>query len=114
MLDEDYEDVSFESDPMETPFNQTVDIMATTGGPRLELFCRSSRSVVEAAEVCYNMVYRFKSNYIKGRMDQIMRFSVSEGGKGRNELVTALQAGSGVPDSFFEAQGSGNMGFSSE
>lgn len=114
LLDEDYEDVSFESDPMETPFNQTVDIMATTGGPRLELFCRSSRSVVEAAEVCYNMVYRFKSNYIKGRMDQIMRFSVSEGGKGRNELVTALQAGSGVPDSFFEAQGSGNMGFSSE
>lgn len=113
LLKEDYEDVSFESDPMETPFNQTVGIMATTGGPRLELFCRSNKPLVEAAEVCYNMAYRFHSKYIQGRMDQIMRFSVSANGQGRSELVTALQAGSGVPDSFYESNG-GSMGFSSE
>lgn len=113
LLDENYDDAIFESDPMDTPFNQTVDIMATTGGPRLELFCRSNKNLVEAAEVCYNMAYRFRSGYIKGRMDQIMRFSVSANGQGRQELVTALQAGSGVPDSFYEAQGSGAMGFTS-
>lgn len=114
MLNENYDEMSFESDPMETPFNQTVDILATTGGPKLELFCRSNKALVEAAEVCYNMAYRFHSSYIKGRMDQIMRFSVSSNGQGRGELVTALQAGSGVPDSFYESQGAGNMGFSSE
>lgn len=115
LLDDDYEDEQIMSgEPMETPFNQTVDILATTGGPKLELFCRSNKSLVEAAEVCYNMAYRFRSKYIIGRMDQIMRFSVSANGQGRGELVTALQAGSGVPDSFYEAQGNASMGFSSE
>ena len=115
LLDEDYEgDGSFESDPMQTPFNQTVDILSTTGGPRLELFCRSTKSLVEAAEVCYNMAYRFKSPYIIGRMNQIMRFSVSANGQGRSEMVQSLQAGSGVPDSFFESQANQQMGFTTE
>lgn len=115
LLEEEYEeDAVLESDPMQTPFNQTVDILATTGGPKLELFCRSNKPLVEAAEVCYNMAYRFHSNYIMGRMNQIMRFSVSANGQGRGELVTALQAGSGVPDSFYDAQGNNSIGFTSE
>lgn len=113
-MDEEYdEEAVLETNSMETPFNQTVDILSSTSGPRLELFCRSNKSLVEAAEVCYNMAYRFKSKYIMGRMDQIMRFSVSANGQGRAEMVQSLQAGAGVPDSFYENQNS-TIGFTSE
>lgn len=112
LLDEDYDEVSFEPDPSSTPFDQTVNIMATTGGPKLELFCRSSKALVEAIQVCHNLEYRFRSGYIKSRKDQLMRLSVSANGQGRSELVTALQAGSGVPGEFYESRGAGNMGFS--
>lgn len=115
LLDEDYEEEEMiESDPMQTPFNQTVDFLSVTDGPKLELFCRSTRPLVEAAEICYSMVYKFDSNYIKGRMNQIMRFSVSANGKGREEMVQSLQAGSGVPDSFYENASNVQMGFSTE
>ncbi len=115
LRDEDYENEEIdESEPMNTPFNDTVNILSTTGGPKLEMFCRSNKPVVEAAQVCFDMAYRFKSPYIIGMMDQIMRFSVSAEGKGRAEMVQALQAGSGVPDSFYASNGSNAMGFTSE
>ena len=117
LLEEDYEsdDDLVMTGPAsgDTPFNQTVDILSKTGGPQLELFCRSNKGLIEAAEVAYAEMFRFHSKYVEGMMNQIMRFSVSANGKGREEMVQSLQAGSGVPDSFYESQSS-SVGFSQE
>lgn len=111
LLEEPLLDSFEESTP--TPFDQTVDYLATTKGETLELFHRSTPRVAEALQLSYNMVYRFKSRYIQGKGNQLMRLTVSREGTGRQELVDSLRAGSGVPDAFFESQGS-NAGFSPE
>lgn len=111
LLDEPFLDSFDESTP--TPFDQTVDYLATTEGKKLELFHRSTPAVAEALQVSYSMVYRFQSKYIQGKGNQLMRLTVSREGAGRQELVDSLKAGSGVPDAFYESQGS-NAGFSSE
>lgn len=101
-----------ESGPVgETPFNQTVDMLSRTRGPELELMCRMNRPIAEAATVCYAMVAKFHCDYLIGRMDQIMRLSVSNGGLGREEMVRSLQAGSGVPGEYYESQSATNQGF---
>ena len=96
----------------DTPFDTAVGLLSTTKGPHLELMCRATKSIAEAAAVSYSMIYRFQSNYIKGRMEQIERLSVSISGQGRGEIVQSLQAGSGVPDAFYETGGGANTTFS--
>lgn len=109
-------DVGFTGGPMdsETPFNQTVDMLSKTEGKELELMCRTNRQIAEAATIGYNMAFCFHSKYVTGKIDQIMRLSVSNGGQGRAEMVQSLQAGSGVPDSYYEAQSGINKGFIEE
>lgn len=98
----------------ETPFNQAVDLLATTGEEELELMCRTTREVAEAAAIGYSMIFRFNSRYVGGRIAQIERLTVSNGGKGRDEIVRSLQAGSGVSDGFYESQGGLNRSFSED
>lgn len=97
-----------------TPFDQTIDLLASTTGPTLELFSRSDKAIVEAVQICDNIVERFGSKYVRGIRDQVLRFSVSAQGRGRSELVDALRAGDGVQDSYYEAQAASSMGFSSD
>lgn len=104
------EDTGGERAP-DTPFDTAVGLLSSTEGKRLELMCRATKSIAEAAEVSYNMIYRFRSQYIKGRMEQIERLSVSISGQGRGEIVQSLQAGSGVPDAFYETGGGANSTF---
>ena len=94
-----------------TPFDQTVNILTRTEGPELELMGRVNRNVAEAATAMYAMVHKFHSNYLAGRMDQILRLTVSNGGMGRDEMVRSLQAGSGVPGEYYESQSGINKGF---
>lgn len=110
--DFDFSDVGVNTNG--TPFDQTIDLLAATTGPRLELFCRSDKSIVEAIQICDNIVERFGSEYIRGVGDRILRFSISTQGRGRAELVDALKAGDGVQDSYYEAQAASSMGFSSD
>ena len=99
---------------METPFRQAIDLLAVTGDEELELMCRATHQIAEAAAIGYNMIFRFNSRYIKGRIEQLERLSVSISGKGRAEVVQSLQAGSGVPDSFYDVQAGSNRGFAEE
>ena len=99
---------------METPFHQAIDLLAVTHGHELELFSRATYQIATAATIGYNMVFRFDSRYIKGRIEQLERLSVSIRGQGRDEVVRSLQAGSGVPDAFYEMQSGSNRGFAEE
>lgn len=96
---------------IDTPFDLTTKVLTETGGERLELMCRATRNIIDAASVAYNIQSRFDSKYIAGKIEQIERFSVSFRGLGREEMVRSLQAGSGVPDGFYEAQSDVNKGF---
>lgn len=87
----------------ETPFNSTMDALLETKGERLEMLCRATRQIAEAASISYNMHFRFRSKYIAGKIEQIERLSVSINGQGRSEIVQSLQAGSGVPGEFYES-----------
>lgn len=99
---------------METPFRQAIDLLAVTEGKELELFSRATHQIADAARIGYNMSWRFGSRYIEGQIEQLERLSVSISGQGRDEVVRSLQAGSGVPDAYYEMQSGSNKGFVEE
>ena len=100
--------------PIDTPFNQVIDMLSVTEGKKLELMTRANKAMADAMSIGYGMVFRFGSGYVGERIDQLKRLAVSMGGKGRTEIVQSLQAGSGVPDSFFEMQSNATKTYSSE
>ena len=99
---------------VQTPFDRTVEILNETGGKGLEMMCRATREIIDAASIAYNLQERFDCKYIAGKIEQIERFSVSFRGQGREEMVRSLQAGSGVSDGFFESQSGANRGYVEE
>ena len=99
---------------IDTPFREAIDLLAVTGGKELELFSRMTYQIASASTVGYNMMFRFNSGYVAGRIEQLQRLSVSIKGQGRDEVVRSLQAGSGVPDAFYEMQSGTNKGFAEE
>lgn len=86
-----------------TPYDKTYDALMTTGGRRLELLTRTTPKLAQAVSVGYTMIANFKSAYLQGKIDTLMRLHVSMGGKGREEMVRSLQAGAGVPDAYYDA-----------
>lgn len=85
-----------------TPFDKAYDVLTATSGPRLELMTRTTKKLARALDVGYNLMFNYKSRYVRGRLDMIMRTHVSIGGKGRAEMVQSLQAGSGVPGEYYD------------
>lgn len=85
-----------------TPFDKSYNALTCTGGPTLELMTRTTKKVARALDIGYTLMYNYNSSYIRGRLDLLMRTRVSMGGKGRAEMVQALQAGSGVPGEYYD------------
>lgn len=85
-----------------TPFDKTYGALTSTGGPTLELMTRSTKKLAKALDIGYTLMFNYRSRYIRGRLDMIMRTHVSMGGKGRAEMVQSLQAGSGVPGEYYD------------
>lgn len=102
------EESSYDSDSSGTPFDKSFNVLTCTSGDYLELMTRTTPQLAQAIGVGYNLLFNFRSRYIRGRLDTIMRLHVSMEGKGRAEMVQALQAGSGVPGEYFD-QGNGTM-----
>lgn len=92
----------------DTPFDKAYAALMTTGGKYLEMMTRATPKLAQAISVSYNMMWNFRSAYIKGKIDTLMRIHVSMAGKGRAEMVQSLQSGSGVPGEFYD-QGNGAM-----
>lgn len=86
-----------------TPFDKAYTSLTVTGGKRLELMTRSTPKLAQAIAAAYPMTYNYRSRYLQGKIDTIMRIHVSMGGKGRAEMVQSLQAGSGVPGEYYDA-----------
>ena len=95
----------------DTPFDRTYDALIITGGKKLELLTRTTPKLAQAVSVGYTMIYNFKSAYLQGKIDTLMRLHVSMGGKGRAEMVQSLQAGSGVPGEYYDASNANKNSF---
>ena len=76
----------------ESPYDRALDILTVTGDDPLELMTRTNPIIAKACAISYCMVATFHSSYIAGRNNQNMRLAVSNGGKGRDEIVRSLGA----------------------
>lgn len=77
----------------DSPYDKALDMLSVLSGPQLEIMTRTNNRMVEACNVAFNICSNFHSEYIAGRVDQLMRFAVSLQGKGRTEVVDSLKAG---------------------
>lgn len=85
-----------------TPFDMAHKTLTTTSGPVLEMMTRSTPKLAEAIGIGQNLMYNFGSDYIRGKVDTLMRVHVSMNGQGRAEIVSSLSSGAGVPGEFYD------------
>lgn len=87
------------------PVNKLIKSLMIVGGKKLELLTRTNKAIVSAINCGGIYRYRFHSGYISDRIEQLERISVAVDGKGRDELIRAVQAGGAMPDSYYEGAG---------
>lgn len=76
----------------ESGYDRALNILTETEDNLLELMTRTNPIIARACAVGYSMTASFRSSYISGRVNQVMRLAVSNGGKGREEIVRSLGA----------------------
>lgn len=80
-------------------------------GEPLELTTRMTPGAARANQISFIFATQIKcpisgekgSIFMTEMMDQINRLLVSYGGKGREDLIAALQAGGRLPDAYYES-----------
>ena len=90
----------------ESPYDRALDILTVTADDPLELMTRTNPIMARACAVSYSMMATFRSSYVSGRINQVMRLAVSNGGKGRDEIVRSL----GATDTAFSSPDIGEGG----
>lgn len=78
-------------------------------GKKLEILTRTNPALANAAQIGYIFSTMFGSKYVAGRVEHIECLAISMDGKGREEQISALQAGGKLPDSYFEGSGSSDF-----
>lgn len=99
------------SDPMtvsasnkkpDAPIAVVLNNLTTVEGKKLEILTRTNPNLAEAAQVGFIFRKMFGSSYVAERVELIDRLAISMDGKGREEQISALQAGGKLPDSYFD------------
>lgn len=85
----------------ELPVSTAIDKLTITDGEMLEIMTRADPSVIRAAQILYIYTNVYGSAYAKGRMEQLYRLKIAQGGLGRRELIDAVDAGGRVPGEVF-------------
>lgn len=91
----------------EPPINRVTDELTHTSGEDLELSARVNPRLVNAVQVGFIFSESLHSDYVRGRIEQMLRLSVSMDGKGRQELIDTLSAGGQLPESYYNRTESG-------
>lgn len=86
----------------ELPVNTAIDQLTQLSGDRLEISTRSSPMLARAASVGYIYSHTFGSGYVQGRIEQVERLAVSNGGEGRKDMIEAVRAGGRMPDAYYQ------------
>lgn len=99
----------FEPGTPTPPVTKAMDYLAITEGTMLEILTRTNGRVISAIDSGTTHVFRYKSQYILSRIQQIERLAISAGGQGRTEMIDAVKAGGSMPDSFYEGGSRSSM-----
>lgn len=101
--------LDLEAMKQDAPVNTVLANFMIPSGPGLELLTRTTPNLARAGEICMIYGTMFKQEdgsmgipYMRDFSAQLMRFAVSMDGKGREEQISALQAGGKLPDSYFD------------
>ena len=89
----------------ELPVTSVSGRLMTESGPALELMARTNPRLIQAANVGFIYSQTLGSTYVSGRIEQMLRMSVSMNGQGRRDLIDALDAGGSVPDAYYSPGG---------
>lgn len=84
------------------PVSKAISYLAITDGKLLETLTRTNSKIVSAIDSGTVYVYRYRSNYVLSRIQQIERLAISSDGLGRSEMIEAVRAGGAMPDSFYQ------------
>lgn len=86
----------------EPPVSRGMDIMTVETGAGLEEMARlDNPDMVKAATLGYIFREVYGIEYVGGRVDQIMRLSISKNGAGRREIIDVIQAGGALPEAYY-------------
>lgn len=97
-----------------TPFDKAYGALMTTAGPRLEMLSRTTPRLAVAIARTFNRIANYGSIYQVRYISTEERLSVSMDGKGRAEMIQALQAGAGVPGEFYAEGATRTSAFSDD
>lgn len=94
----------------DAPVNTVVRAQTPTTGHELEIGSRiSNKNVANALQIAYTMTECYRSSYVAGKKDLLLRMAISRDGLGRSELIETLKAGGSLPDSYYEPPTGGNI-----
>ena len=100
----------------EPPVSVVIGHLMHEDGPPLELTTRMTPGAARATQISFIFATQMKcpvtgelgSSFMEAMMSQIHRLLVSYGGKGREDLIAALDAGGSLPDAYYEGVRSAN------
>ena len=94
------------------PVNKAISQLTVTEGQELEEMARiHGQDMVNALSIGYIYSEMYGSDYVRGRIDQLLRLSVAKGGQGRRELIDAVEAGGKLPDAYYSGEGKRTSSF---
>lgn len=99
-------ETEFEIQATDPPVSKGMGFLATQSGERLEMMTRTNRAIISGISAGNAYVARYHSQYIRGKIERIMRLAISSGGEGRKEMIAMVSAGGQVSDAFYNAGGS--------
>jgi len=93
------------SKEVELPIKTTTKILTQTEGRGLKQNTRATRGLVDAVMFGYPFVQRWQDDYVLNMLDDLMSLSISIDGKGREEMISCLEAGGQLPDAYYNSMG---------
>lgn len=97
------------------PINSVVRELVNQSGPSLEMTTNCTQQLAYAAAMghLYGSDISFGSDWVKSRIDQLLRLAVSINGRGRQDLISALAAGQ-IPGEYYTEDKSKEFSFIEE
>ena len=97
------------------PVNKAISNLTITDGELLEEMARvHGQEMVNALSIGYIYSNVYGSKYVRGRIDQLLRLSISKAGQGRREIIDVVDAGGKLPDAYYSGDGKKTTFYASE
>ena len=82
-------------------FDRAYDALTATHGPMLQMMTRTTPNMRRLEDTAFILRWRFDSDYIGERLNEVERLAVSEDGRGRTDIIDVVKAsGKDTEDEF--------------